>query len=229
MKRILFLGSLFSMICIAQIFAEEKYEPGVILIKVRQPDVVRFEHGQAINGSWQLQAVLHQYPATGSRKLSHVNAETDGWYRLEFPFSFPLAAIRAALFACSDVAHVTLNYYGVFSDEPNDSLWPDQWALKKIQMPNAWDVTKPSSSILVGILDTGLDYNHDDLIDNVWSNPNEIAGNGVDDDNNDHVDDIRGWDFVFDDNDPQEGGEVMGRMWQVLLQQKPSILRVLQA
>jgi subtilisin family serine protease len=59
-------------------------------------------------------------------------------------------------------------------------------------------------------MDTGLDYNHVDLFDNIWSNPNEIAGNGIDDDGNGYIDDIRGWDFVFNDNDPQEGVQTHG-------------------
>jgi hypothetical protein len=198
---------LISFTCI---FAQEDYELGVILLQVRQPEVVSFSNGQVINGSPQLQAVFQQYPATGSRKLSHISVETDGWYRIEFAVTFPLGSIRTALSACPDIKHVTLNYYGILSGTPNDPLWTSQWALQKIQMPNAWDVTKPSSTILVGIMDTGLDYTHVDLADNIWANPNEIAGNGIDDDGNGRIDDIRGWDFVFNDNNPQEGGLTHG-------------------
>jgi hypothetical protein len=202
MRRVFFV--LLVVIPLTGILAQENYEPGVILLQVRQPEVVRFSNGQVINGSSQLQAVFQQYPAIRSRKLSHVNAETDGCYRIEFPLTFPLASIQSALTACPDIKIVTLNHYGILAGTPNDPLWTDQWALQKIQMPNAWDVTKPSSIILVGIMDTGLDYTHVDLTDNVWINPNEIAGNGVDDDGNGYIDDIRGWDFVFSDNDPQE-------------------------
>ncbi len=80
--RRLFLA-LLSFIPLAGISAQENYEPGVILLQVRQPNVVTFNNGQVSNGSTQLQAVLQQYPTTGSRKLSNVNAETDGWYRIE--------------------------------------------------------------------------------------------------------------------------------------------------
>ncbi|MDZ7344234.1 MAG: S8 family serine peptidase [candidate division KSB1 bacterium] len=201
---------LFILSSFARIFAQENYEPGVILLQVRQPEVVRFNNGQVINGSSQLQAVFQQYPAIRSRKLSHVNAETDGCYRIEFPLGFPLVSIQSALTACPDIKIVTLNHYGILAGIPNDPLWTDQWALQKIQMPKAWDVTKPNSTILIGIMDTGLDYIHVDLVDNIWTNPNEIAGNGVDDDGNGYIDDIRGWDFVDGDNNPQEGALTHG-------------------
>jgi len=184
--RKLLLASLsmipLTLLLVSVIFAQENYEPGVILVQVRQPEIVRFNNGQVINSSPQLQAVLQQYPATGSRKLSHVNAETDGWYRLEFPLTLPLTDVQSALIACTDIADATFNYYGYLCGIPNDSQWGNQWALQKIQMPNAWDVTKPNSTILVGVIDTGLDYNHVDLADNIWTN--------------------LGWDFVDDDNNP---------------------------
>lgn len=102
----------------------------------------------------------------GSRKLSHVNAETDGWYRIEYPIAFSLSTIRRALVVCPDVAHVTLNYYGVLSSDPNDPKWLDgsQWALQKIQMPKAWDITKPNSTILlVGIYQDGSLWNSESI------------------------------------------------------------------
>ena len=56
--------------------------------------------------------------------------------------------------------------------------------------------------IIVGVVDTGIDYNHPDLAANMWVNPGEIAGNGIDDDGNGFVDDVHGYDFANDDGDP---------------------------
>lgn len=61
-----------------------------------------------------------------------------------------------------------------------------------------------SSDVVIAIIDTGVDYNHIDLRNNIWVNSAEIPGNGIDDDGNGYVDDVNGWDFVGDDNDPMD-------------------------
>ena len=73
-----------------------------------------------------------------------------------------------------------------------------------IDAPEAWNVSTGSSSIIVGVIDTGIDYTHPDLAANVWTNPGEVAGNGVDDDRNGFVDDVHGYDFANDDGDPMD-------------------------
>jgi hypothetical protein len=88
---------------------------------------------------------------------------------------------------------------------PNDSLLSQQWALQKINAFNAWDITQGVDSIIVAVIDMGMDYNHLDLINNIYQNNGEIGIdnfgndkriNGVDDDSNGFVDDFRGWDFT---------------------------------
>ena len=61
-----------------------------------------------------------------------------------------------------------------------------------------------SQDVVIAVLDTGVDYNHVDLADNIWVNAGEIPGNGVDDDGNGYIDDVRGWDCVNNDNDPMD-------------------------
>ena len=63
---------------------------------------------------------------------------------------------------------------------------------------NAWDITKGSTDIVIGIVDTGVDYFHEDIGANDWLNPGEILNNGVDDEGNGYIDDVYGWDFVGD-------------------------------
>ncbi len=108
--------------------------------------------------------------------------------------------------------------YVVFpTSVPNDPQFSQQWGLNNtgqkggvadadIDAPEAWDVTTGSQSVLVGVIDTGVDRTHPDLVANMWSNPNEIAGDGLDDDMNGFVDDSWGWDFFDNDNDPSDGG-----------------------
>lgn len=73
-----------------------------------------------------------------------------------------------------------------------------------IDGPEAWDITPGADDVVVAVLDTGVDLNHPDLAGNIWTNPLEVAGDGVDNDGNGYVDDVRGWDFANDDNVPQD-------------------------
>lgn len=87
---------------------------------------------------------------------------------------------------------------------PNDLSYNRQWGLQKINAPAAWDYTQGSKSVVVAVVDTGVDYKHPDLAANIWTNTKEIAGNGIDDDGNGYIDDIHGWDFGDKDNDPND-------------------------
>lgn len=88
---------------------------------------------------------------------------------------------------------------------PNDPSFPSLWGMTKISAPQVWDVHTGSSSVVVAVIDTGVDVNHPDLKDNIWKNTREIPGNGVDDDGNGYIDDVNGWDFAYGDNDPSDG------------------------
>ena len=90
--------------------------------------------------------------------------------------------------------------------EPNDPLYQDgsQWYLDAINAPAAWDSTTGDTTQIIAIIDTGVDWDHPDLDDNIWTNWNEIPDNGIDDDNNGYIDDTRGWDYINNDNDPND-------------------------
>ena len=72
---------------------------------------------------------------------------------------------------------------------PNDPLFPEQWGLTKIGAPTAWDVTTGSAAVPIAIVDSGIDFSHPDLAGKLWVNPGEIAGDGLDNDNNGYIDD----------------------------------------
>ncbi|CEL93642.1 unnamed protein product [Vitrella brassicaformis CCMP3155] len=93
---------------------------------------------------------------------------------------------------------------------PNDPSFGNQWGMMSIGAPDAWSVTTGSSAKLpngpvVAVLDTGVDYTHNDLKDNLWVNQAELNGQaGVDDDGNGYIDDIYGYDFRNQDGDPMD-------------------------
>ena len=89
---------------------------------------------------------------------------------------------------------------------PNDPGYGQQYTHQLVGSEFAWDTTLGNSNIIVGITDDGVDLAHPDLSPNIWVNPGEIAGNGVDDDNNGYVDDVNGWDWANDNNNPAPNG-----------------------
>lgn len=82
----------------------------------------------------------------------------------------------------------------------DDPLYSEQWGLAKINVEGAWDDTYGVSTVTIAIVDSGIDTSHVDLAENLWRNPGEVAGNGLDDDSNGFIDDVSGWNFVGGNN-----------------------------
>jgi len=84
----------------------------------------------------------------------------------------------------------------------SDPYYTKQWYLETIKAQDAWGINKGSSSIVVAVIDTGVDIDHPDLSGNIWTNTREIVGDGVDNDFNGYIDDKHGYDFIRDEADP---------------------------
>jgi subtilisin family serine protease len=113
-----------------------------------------------------------------------------------------------------DVEYAEPNYIRKATTIPNDTIFGQQWALNNtgafaggtpdadIDAPEAWDVSTGSRGVIIAVIDTGVDYNHADLVQNIWKNPDENCTNGIDDDANGFIDDCVGWNFFDDNNQP---------------------------
>lgn len=119
----------------------------------------------------------------------------------------------------SVIEHAEPNYLYAPQLFPNDPDFDQLWYLDNngqningttgtlgadISVLPAWDVETGSHDIVIAVIDSGVAFDHPDLSNNVWSNPGEIPDNGIDDDGNGYVDDIHGWDFVNQDNNPSD-------------------------
>jgi subtilisin family serine protease len=136
------------------------------------------------------------------------------------PVTFVAQLQESGLFEYAEV-----NTFGRYHQViPNDPLFTDLWGLDNtgqtggtvdadVDAPEAWNIAVALPEVAVGVLDSGVDYDHEDLECNIWVNPGEDLNsngvvmdladiNGIDDDGNGFVDDLIGWDFAGSDNDP---------------------------
>ncbi|MBF2076836.1 MAG: S8 family serine peptidase [Synechococcales cyanobacterium C42_A2020_086] len=86
--------------------------------------------------------------------------------------------------------------------QPNATYF---WGLDRIKAPEVWSRGYLGQGVTVAVVDTGIDFDHPTFQNAIWTNPKEIPNNGIDDDGNGFVDDVRGWDFVDRDNTPIDG------------------------
>ena len=123
---------------------------------------------------------------------------------VKLPPSADLKATAATYAALPDVAYVEPNYRWHADLIPNDPRFAELWGMHNtgqnggtpgadIDAPEAWDAQTGSANVVVGVIDTGIDYTHEDLRDNLWTNQAELNGTpGVDDDGDGIIDDIYG-------------------------------------
>ncbi len=163
--------------------------------------IVRFEAG--MSGSARRRAV----DASGGR-LSRA-LRTPRMAIVQLPANADARAAANVMARQAGVEYAEPNYLYRFSATPDDPRFAEMWGLHAsndhdIDAPAAWNVTTGSADVLVAVVDSGVDFSHPDLAGNIWTNPGEIADNGLDDDENGFIDDVHGWDFVHEDNVAQD-------------------------
>ncbi len=113
-----------------------------------------------------------------------------------------------------DIRYIEVNpVYQAVQFMPNDPMFDQLWGLHNegqtgglidadIDAPEAWSVFSARDTVIIGVIDTGIDYNHEDLADVMWINADEIPDNNLDDDGNGYVDDVYGYNFAYNSSDP---------------------------
>ncbi|MDF7824664.1 S8 family serine peptidase [Pontiellaceae bacterium B12227] len=184
------------------IAANAEYRPGVML--------VGYIPGKQIAAT--VKADLHATMGTEAVKtFSYISAEM-----VKLPPGAKLEEMIEAFAAQPNVAYAEPDYLLKTCDLPDDSRFPELWGMRNtgqtggtpggdIGAEEAWNISTGNTNVIVAVIDTGIDYNHPDLAGNMWTNPGEIPGNGLDDDGNGYVDDIHGYDFAYNDSDPMDG------------------------
>lgn len=176
-----------------------EYVPGEILVKYKEA-----EKAEAVT------ALAEKLGTQVVETIPRLNLQ-----RCRIVTEMTMDSVLAAYRADPNVEYAEPNYILHALEIPNDPHFTKLWGLNNegqtggtfdadIDAPEAWDKQKGSQDVIVSIIDTGVDYTHPDLADNMWTNPGEIPNNGVDDDNNGFVDDYRGWDFANNDSDPKD-------------------------
>jgi subtilisin family serine protease len=149
--------------------------------------------------------------ATSNRHFTSV----PGLYRVTLGADLPLDQALRVMGRNPDVLYAEPNYVVDAHATPNDPSYSAQWGLRNngqtggmpgadIAAEDAWNVTTGSHGVVVAVIDTGVDYNHQDLAANVFRNEVECTPNGLDDDGNGYVDDCHGIDVVNGDSDPMD-------------------------
>jgi subtilisin family serine protease len=194
------IGALFFSLVTVTYAEDAAYVPGEILVGLKE--------GTTFNS---IKAINAQLGTKMSHQFNIINA-----YHLRLPPKVNVSDAIAFYRRQPAVAYAEPNYiFHLNATTPDDPHFYRLWGLDNtgqtggtpdadIDAPEAWDITVGSEKIVVAVIDTGVDYNHRDLKDNIWKNPGEIPDNGIDDDDNGFIDDVYGWDFLTDDNDPMD-------------------------
>ena len=180
--------------------ADAKYTPESL--------IVRFKGGAREAARASLVRTL------GGDRVKHRFRIVPNLCEVELPPGLNMQEALERFNASPDVLYAEPNYQIRELDTiPDDTRFSEQWGLHNtgqtggtpdadIDAPAMWDFSQGTRDVVVGIVDTGVDYNHPDLSANMWTNSGEIPGNGIDDDSNGFVDDVYGYDFANNDGDP---------------------------
>jgi len=208
-------------------FQEYEFIPGEFIVKFKEKTKILTHSIKRLNEKYQVKSIEKIFKNSENTILDNI-------YLYSVSEDSDILSIVNNYLACPNIAYVEPNYiikpnvnpktknnrpiFNSFSQIdtfPNDPDFDKQWSLHNIgqlggkldsdiDALEAWKIQKGDENIIIAIIDTGIDYNHPDLVENIWMNTDEIPDNGIDDDSNGFIDDIMGWDFAYKNSDPKD-------------------------
>ena len=184
----------------------KQFAPGRILIKFKPQQNTylkkSLQQSQAVQstlqkiGSVSQKAVFKDAYASSEQKRIAEEVGLDRWIAATVPVVTDIENLVLWLKKDPNVEIAEPDYIEKMDAVPNDPLYSQQQHLPQIKASQAWDIQKGDSTVVIAIIDTGVDWDHPDLASVIWTNTGEIPNNGIDDDGDGYIDDVRGWDFV---------------------------------
>lgn len=197
----------------------------VISAAIQSPDEPQFVKGELLvkfSSGVTTQAIEASISQLGAQSVEEMSAI--GVRKLKIVTTQSVKDAVQKFSELPNVVYAEPNYIYHTLNTPNDPSFGKLWGMHNtgqtggledadIDAPEAWDITTGSDQVIIGVIDTGVDYKHADLAANIYTNPGEDAwtipgdpssGNGVDDDGNGKIDDWKGWNFISDSNNPMD-------------------------
>jgi serine protease len=184
-----------------------EYDKQTVLVKFKEgvTKAQRNEVASQVNGNFKDKnndGIDDRYNKIAKGRVARIDLKGSG--------DDPAAAALGVLNGHPYVEYAQYNYLHYQTATPNDPRFSEKWDLHSasdvdIDAPEAWDISTGSRNVVIGVIDGGFNYTHEDLAANAWVNPGEIAGNGIDDDGNGYIDDIYGMNAIANSGNPAEG------------------------
>jgi len=211
MNRQILIGLVALLAANSLLLAEQPaYRPGVVLVRfANEPNATAKS------------AILNSTLGRGGSSVKREFTLVKGLTQVSLPSGVSVESAVASLKQSSSILYAEPDYRLELLAIPNDTRFGELWGMGNIgqaggtpgadiSAPEAWDINTGSSSIIVAVTDTGVDYTHPDLAANMWVNPGEIPGNGIDDDHDGYIDDVYGCDTGDNDGNPMDDSAYPG-------------------
>ncbi|HUT43907.1 MAG TPA: S8 family serine peptidase, partial [Desulfobacterales bacterium] len=221
----------FFVVGFSQFLPAENYIPGQLYVKFKKAGFKETLSGVSADemlekfGAIDIRQAFNIPVKSSSRKISpdaidHLESLAS-IKRVRFRSNLDMEYVAKKLSSHPDIEYAEPVYVqklcylpndpGIIDIDPETDLSKQEYLKTLLEAPEAWEIAKGDTSIVIAIVDSGTDWNHQDLLENVWTNPGEKPDDGIDNDVNDYVDDVHGWDFygsedaageIGEDNDP---------------------------